>query len=96
MDMDNTEIQTSLDNEVLKETDAGNFSYLAGEIESANDGDTLELTQNYTYDSATDENYISGIVIAKAMTIDGKGYTISGNNIARIFYVNASNVVLKI
>ena len=71
----------------------GNFSSLAYEIKQSTE--TLELTKNYTYNSTSDEDYANGIVINKAITIDGKGYTISGNNLARIFYVNASNVILK-
>ena len=81
--------------ETLSNIDEGNFSSLAGEIDSTTEGETLELAQNYTYDSTTDSDYASGIVINKAITIDGKGFTLSGNGAARIFNVAASNVVLK-
>lgn len=84
---------TTNNNEILSDEKTGNFTSLASEIESA--GGTLELTKNYTYDSTTDSDYASGIIINKEITIDGKGNTISGNNLARILYVNASNVVLK-
>lgn len=36
-----------------------------------------------------------GIVIDKALTIDGSGYTIDANSSARIFNVTADNVVIK-
>ena len=71
----------------------GNFLDLAYEIEQSDT--SLELTKNYIYNSETDENYVNGIIINKSITIDGKGHTISGNNLARIFYVNASDVTLK-
>ena len=90
---DNLEIDAA--NEKLSNVDEGNFSSLAGEIDSATEGETLELTRNYTYNSTTDSDYTSGIVINKAVTIDGKGFTLSGNGAARIFNVTASNVVLK-
>ena len=83
---DNSDILSSDEN-------TGSFSSLASEIDNSND--TLKLTMNYTYDSSCDENYIAGIAINKSLTIDGNGYTLSGNNLARIFYVNANSVVLK-
>ena len=57
---------------------------------------TLELTKNYIYDPDRDSNYTDGIVIDKAdFTVDGKGHTIDGAGLARIFNITANNVTLK-
>ncbi len=78
---------------LLDSEDNGNFSSLAYEIEQSDT--SYELTKNFIYNQTTDGDYTNGIVINKAFTLDGKGHTISGNKLARIFYVNASNVILK-
>ena len=40
--------------------------------------------------------YENGVTISRDVTIDGNGYTISGNNRARIFYIPKNiTVVLK-
>ena len=79
--------------EALGDGEAMNFSSLADEIK-ASDGN-VELTRNYTYSPTADLNYTSGITISKSIIIDGKGFTINGNNIARIFNVTAGSVILK-
>lgn len=97
--IDKLNIDENSDSQIIKDgaTDntPGNFSTLADEIKSEPEGSTLKLTKNYTFNSTTDDDYKSGIVIDKSITIDGNGNTLSGNSLARIFYVNASNVTLK-
>ena len=70
----------------------GTFTELANEI--ANSNGELNLTKDYTY-VADDSSYKNGIKIDKTIAINGNGFTISGNNQARIFNVTASNVVLN-
>ena len=66
------------------EDDAGTFKQLYAEIESAST--TLSLNKSYTYNADIDGDYIDGINITKAITIDGNGFTVDGANTARILY----------
>lgn len=59
-------------------------------IFDADEGSTINLDKDYNFDSIS-----SGISISKQLTIDGKGHSIDGANLARIFYVDADNVTLK-
>ncbi len=69
-------------------------------IDAADAGDIIELTGDYAYVEEFDSSIKNGIVVNKTVTIDGKGYTISGSDAARIFNVgnnavlNLSNVTL--
>ena len=78
----------------------GSYTWLQNIIDNFN-GDVLELTQNvafnYTYDMHRNNQYyhqgiylIDGMRYNKVFSFDGNGYTISGNNQARIFDVNPS------
>ena len=87
---DNDEISVTEESELS--ANAGTFTDLADAI--VNEGDELILTQNYTY-STGDLSYKDGITINKKITIDGNGVTINGNNQARAFNINATNVILK-
>ena len=72
----------------------GNFTSLQTEIE--NSADSIELTQNYVYDNASDSELINGITIAKSnFVVEGNGYTIDGSNQARIFNIEGDNITLK-
>ena len=63
----------------------GTFTALNDLIKDANE---VNLTGNFTYDAETDGvAFVNGIVIDHALTINGNGYTINGNNVARIFNV---------
>ena len=55
----------------------------------------IELTHNYTFYFGSDEEFIEGIEIGDNVVIDGKGYTIDGSAIARVFNIIADNVTLK-
>ena len=69
------------------------FMMLSHQIE--NHENYLELTNDYAY-TDIDAEFINGIVIAKEnFTIDGKGHTIDGVGLARIFNITSNNVTLK-
>ena len=78
--------------ESLGAPDDGTFKTLQEKINNTAEGDTLVLENNYTN---TDDFNVEGINISKSLTIDGNGYTIDALQKGRIFYVNASNVILK-
>ena len=67
------------------------FKALVDLIENAPEGSVLNLTKNYIYVLGSNE----GIQINKPITINGKGHTLNGNKLSRIFNVYANNVVLK-
>ena len=60
-----------------------------------NTSSEIYLDCNYTYDFSVDSDYINGVVINRAVTIYGNGFTLDGNNEARIFSVCNDNVVFK-
>ena len=80
------------DGVILKENNIGTFTDLANEI--ANATSQLDLTRDYGY-ADDDSGYKEGITIDKSIVINGNGYTINGNNQARIFKIDASDVVLN-
>ena len=53
---------------------------------------TISLGSDYTYTSS-DSEFIHGIPIGRAVTIDGNGHTIDGNHAARIFNVDVNDNV---
>ena len=64
---------------------SGTYSDLNNAIKS---NDEVYLTGNVTLTNSERYSYINGITISKSVTIDGQGYTLSGSNLARQFYVN--------
>ena len=76
----------------------GTYTDLQNQINAAVAvGETLTLPYNFTYTPEVDYVYKdvvgyfnNGVVISSPTTIDGNGYTISGNNEKRIFYVTSS------
>ena len=73
-------------------TGESSFSNLADEIENA--GTTLDLTKDYAFNNATDNN--TGILISKDnFVLNGNGFTIDGNKQSRIFNITANNVTLS-
>ncbi|MBE6506159.1 MAG: hypothetical protein E7Z73_10605, partial [Methanobrevibacter millerae] len=79
------------ENEVLGSPDESNFNDLQTKIDAADEGGTVNLTNNYTYDDSFSSD---GITITKAITINGNGFTINGLNKARIFNINASDHII--
>ena len=73
-------------------TGESSFSNLADEIENA--GTSLDLTKEYTFNNATDNN--TGILISKDnFVLNGNGHILDGNNQSRIFNITANNVTLN-
>ena len=73
-------------------TGESSLSNLADEIENA--GATLDLTKDYAFNNATDNN--TGIAITKDnFVLNGNGRTIDGKNQSRIFNITANNVTLS-
>ena len=70
---------------------AGSFSELSTLIKGIETGGTLTLEKNFEYDSSSD----SPLLINKAITIDGNGYNIKGNDIGTLISVTGNNVILK-
>ena len=73
----------------------GSYTLLQYLIDSTPENGTLNLNFNVTYDPVHDASLIGGMLLNKSITLIGNGYTISGNDTARIFYVTGSNVTLK-
>ena len=81
------------ENAALNAGETGTFTDLNKLInEDYASNDTIRLGSNYTYTS-TDSALIHGIPIGRAVTIDGNGYTIDGNHLARIFNVGVDDNV---
>jgi len=80
------------DTSVLGSADGGTFTELQDKINNAEDGSTITLENNYTYDNSFKGEYIS---IAKNITVDGNGYTIDAKDALKIFNINATDVVLN-
>ena len=73
-------------------SEKGNFTELAEKINSATG--VLELDKDYAYVSG-DTVGTAGIKINKTIIINGNGRTIDGSNLARIFNITSSNVILN-
>ncbi len=68
------------------------FSDLDGEIQKA--GMVLELTKDYTFNNATDDDM--GINISKDnFVINGEGHTLDGNFQSRILVISGNNVTIS-
>ena len=62
---------------------------------NGNDNDTIVLDRDYTYNSTFDYNLNNGIVINRPVTIIGNGHTLNASGLARIFNIQADNVVIE-
>ncbi|WP_292752916.1 hypothetical protein, partial [Methanobrevibacter sp.] len=62
---------------------------------NGNDDSDVYLDSNYTFELGSDSDFKDGVVIGRAVTVHGNGFTISGDNAARIFSVTNSNVVFR-
>ncbi len=89
------QVVSSGESEILSNDSAGTFTDLNDLIENADENSTVTLDRNYSFDSTTDNDYILGINITKAITLDGKGFTIDALNSARIFNITSTNVILS-
>ena len=68
------------------------FTDLASLINSASQGDVLELTDDYSNDGSVSGD---GIDISKSLTIDGKGHILDAKNKSGVLHITAENVTIK-
>ena len=88
---DSAEILKTSQNEVYATSEAS-FTNLTDEIENA--GTTLDLTKDYAFNNATDNN--TGILISKDnFVLNGNGHTIDAKNQSRIFNITGTNITLN-
>ena len=81
------------DQSSLKATNSiGNYTELQELIQNGSDGDILELSKDYKFDSVPSK---TGISIKHAITINGNNYEIDADYNSRIFLIESNNVVLK-
>ena len=74
----------------------GTYTDLQYQIDHAENG-VLNLPYNFTYDLSYDgDNFPEGVLITSPITINGNGYTISGNNSYRIFKISAETTLNNI
>ena len=89
----NDEIDLTMD---VTYDDNGNFQSLNNLLTNiAEEGDTIELKGNYTFDSSTDSQLVNQMWIGKTLVIDGKGHTIDAKGQTNIFKVNNVKVIFK-
>ena len=85
--LDNTKVDVLFYNDVK-----GTYTDLQYKINTATG--TLVLPYDFTYNEDIDgASFINGVVVGDDLTIDGKGYTICGNDSARVFEVTNSAVL---
>ena len=78
----------------MADTSAGTFEDLNNLIVNANENSTITLDKNYSYTYPFDFKN-NGITIGKSLTIEGNGFTISGDATNSLLTVSADNVVLN-
>ena len=90
IDMTNTQ-----DNEdIIDSIDDGTFTALQNKINSAGEGATITLDNDYSYN--TNFGSTNGVKITKSLTINGNGHTIDGMGKSRLLQIeNAQNIVLN-
>ena len=72
----------------------GNFTSLQNEVNK--ESSSLEITQDYAFDSKTDKDLSNGVIVNKTnYEIDGKGHTIDGNNQSRALSIYGSNITIS-
>ncbi len=52
------------------------------------------LNKNYVFNPDSDSAFVDGIIIKRAVTIEGNGITIDGNHLTRILQVSGENVTI--
>ena len=88
---ENDDVIKESSNEVLS-TPPKTFTQLNETINGNEDSDVY-LDGNYTFELGTDTAFKDGVVVGRAVTVHGNGFTISGDNAARIFSVTNSSAV---
>ena len=72
--------------------DANTFEYLNTLITNTDENGVLELDKDYINDGSITDG---GIIIGKAITIDGKGHTLDANGKSGMFLIGEDGVTLK-
>lgn len=79
---------SALDNQTVSES---HIDDLANKINLTNDGDVVNLDNNYQSINTSQKH----IIINNSITIDGNGHTIDASDVERVFWVKADNVTIK-
>lgn len=79
---------SALDNQTVSES---HIDDLANKINLTNDGDIVNLDNNYQSINTSQKH----IIINNSITIDGNGHTIDASDVERVFWVKADNVTIK-
>jgi predicted outer membrane repeat protein len=82
----------------VNSTDSINtYANLSSQIEDAEEGSTLNLSQNYRYDPSNDTDLADGVRISKSIRIVGEDNScIDGSHLARGFYIEKNcSVILE-
>nr|WP_294999930.1 right-handed parallel beta-helix repeat-containing protein [uncultured Methanobrevibacter sp.] len=75
----------------------GTYTDLQSQIYATPEGGVLNLPYNFTYNLEADgDNFPNGVILNKTITINGNGYSISGNNSKRVFYVDQTDLSIKL
>lgn len=82
----NAENQPLKENNAVNEKDDGTFTSLQLKVMNADAGSTINLLNDYKYNS--DFKLTTGVFINKDITINGNGHTINGMGLSRIFNIN--------
>ncbi|WP_405307705.1 beta strand repeat-containing protein [Methanobrevibacter sp.] len=91
---DNDNLEVSLDDNLKNGVSTQkSFRDLNDTINGVNQGDKINLTENYIYDSTKDADFNRGILIDRNVTIYGNGITIDGAKTVKIFDVAHGNIV---
>ena len=86
---DNDNLEVSLDDNLKNGVSTQkSFRDLNDTINGVNQGDKINLTENYIYDSTKDADFNRGILIDRSVTIYGNGITIDGAKTVKIFGFN--------
>ena len=93
IDLENDDLTAADENEALS-ANPKTFIDLNTAINGNNDSDVY-LDSNYTFELGSDDGFKDGVTIGRAVTIHGNGYTLDGDNTARIFFVTNDDVVFK-
>ena len=94
VDLNNDNDNSTVNITILEKT-GGSYLDLQYLIDITPSGGTLVMDFNVTYNDTYDYSLIRGMNLDKPITIIGTGYTISGNQEARIFNITSDNIVLK-
>ena len=81
-----------LQEDILSEADDGTFTALQKKIDDAQEGATITLENDYTYDRGSDAGYV---LITKDLTINGNNHILDGSDKSRILSIQSGSVTLN-